>query len=112
MDAELVTQPAARKVLESVTSAIRSGYGSQLYGKTVRVESVTPQSDQWPIKFRVAVRRHSNGELATFELEYGPNDLDGNEDLDVIAHSLSTLTMVLIEEWLVDGPGPGLRRVG
>lgn len=105
----------ASEILQALVQALGS-YGQFRTGpESFWVVEATPGSDQWPISVQVTVTKSGWPAPRTFEMPFAVDDFDpedtGATSAAEVGTGLATLILILIEERLAIGPGPGIKEV-
>lgn len=104
----------ASEILQALVQALdsRRQYGTP---EAFWVVGATPGSDQWPISVQVTITKPDWSTPRTFEVPFTVDDFaaedTGATPATEVGAGLATHALILIEEWLETGPGPGIKEV-
>lgn len=106
---------AGRYIAPEILQALVSALGSHHQFESFQVVQVVPGSDQWPISVQVTIMSSDWSAPRTFEVPFTVDDFSSKDTGAIpaaeVGAGLATHALILIEEWLATGPGPGIKEV-
>lgn len=105
----------ASEILQALVQALESHGSFRTGTEFIQIVQVIPGRDEWPISVQITVTKSGWSAPRTFEVPFAVDDF-ASEDTGVtpaaeVGAGLATHALILIEEWLHTGPGPGIKEV-
>lgn len=105
----------ASEILQALVSALESHEPFRAGLESIQIVQVVPGREEWPISVQVTVTRAGWPGPRTFEVPFAVDDFasenTGATPSEEVGAGLATHALILIEEWLHTGPGPGIKEV-
>lgn len=105
----------ASEILRALVQALESHGPFHTGSESIQIVQVVPGRNEWPISVQVTVTSISWREPRTFEVPFTVDDFasenTGATPSAEVGAGLATHALILIEEWLHTGPGPGIKEV-